>query len=158
MGITQDSIGDILSSILNGISENQSMDEIEKRLKKSNNYNLTVVAAAYSWIFDKILANLLNKTSEDGKAKKKRISKRFYSKEETDNIGIDNLNHMIKLKELGLLTHHDINRIVEGLSASPIEHLSKKELNLIILGMLFDGHQIVPPGSRTSLFLSDQVN
>ncbi len=153
-----DAIGEILSNILNGISENQSLDEIEKKLKQSKSYNLSVVAAAYSWIYDKILANLLFKDLESESKKKKKFSKRFYSEEETDNLGIENLNHLLKLKSLGLLTHNDINRIVEGLTASPIEHLTKKELNLIVLGMLFDGNQILPPGSRTSLFLSDKVN
>lgn len=153
-----ENINDILSNIINGISENKPLEEIEKKLQSSKYYNTSAVAAAYSWIFDRIMANLLIKDVEEEPAEKNKISRRFYSKEETDRLGAENLNHLFRLKNFGLLTHKDINHIVEWLSLSPIDHLTKYELNLVILGMLLENKQIVPPGSRTNLFLNDQVN
>ena len=52
---------EVILKIYEGINENNSPEKAVDIINRENNYNKKVLAAAYSWIYDKILRDVLDK-------------------------------------------------------------------------------------------------
>jgi uncharacterized protein Smg (DUF494 family) len=110
-------------------------------------------AAAYSWIYEKLLANRERRESEEGRGT------RSLSERETERLGRANADWLLSLERLGLLTPEDVDLIVERLKDFPEdEEILEEDLNYMLLAAIFEIDQSTPAGSRTMLYLSDAIN
>lgn len=147
-------IVDILTKILEGISKNIPIEELNKTLLKSNEYDQQTLSIAFSLIYDKIIVN----TKSNNIKKSKKGSIRFLSEEEREQIGLENYNYLLYNFNLGLIDTDDLTYILDQLTMYPITRLSKKEINWMILASIVDITSDIPPGSRIHLYSSDSVN
>jgi uncharacterized protein Smg (DUF494 family) len=110
-------------------------------------------AAAYSWIYEKLVANRgLRETKEKG-------GFRSLSERETERLGRANADWLLSLERLGLLTPEDVDLIIERLEDFPEdEDILEEDLNYLLLAAIFEIDQSTPAGSRTMLYLSDAIN
>lgn len=144
---------EIVSAIIDGLSEDMTPDQVEAKIKKSKYYRESTVATAYSWIYDKLLANALRT-----RAMPVSKGKRFFSQDEIEIVGNENYKKLLKLVNIGFLDEDDLDLIMNKLFIFPDETVTKQELNIIVLSSLFDVDKNTLPGSRTLLFLSDTIN
>lgn len=148
-------IVEILAEILEALGKNYSLEEVNNRLSKDKNFDKQTVSTAFSWIYDKKLANAgLNLRKKHKKLK----SYRFLTEEERDILGSDNYNYIVHLINVGLLQTKDLDTILEQISMYPGERISKEEINWLILFSLVDFDESILPGSRFLLYTSDTIN
>ena len=145
----------ILTKIVDGISKEHSFEEVDAALKREQIYIESAVSAAYSWFFDKLLANKLQALSDP---KSIRNGVRFLSEDEISLIGVENYNRLLKLVQVGFLNPEDIEMFIENVRFFPIENLQSEDITLILLASLFDIDKSMLPGSRTILYLSDTIH
>ncbi|MCK9425856.1 MAG: DUF494 family protein [Ignavibacteriaceae bacterium] len=147
-------LAEVLSKLLDGLAKENSLEQVEIKLLKKKKFDKTVVATAYSWIYDKINANQL------GRKTHKSISKgmRIFSEDEMHIIGVKNYNRLLKLYNISLLTNSDLDGIMEQIFFFPEFPLSDDEMNFLILNSIIDVDKLSIPGSRKLLYLSDKIN
>lgn len=146
---------DVLAKILEGLSNNSSIEEVSRTLIKSKQYDEKLLSAAFSLVYEKILLrariNLNNKSS-------KPKSLRILTEEENDLLGVDNYNYLLHLINVGLLDTNNLEAILNQISLFPDLRVTRKEINWIILLSLVDFDSELLPGSRFLLYSSDTVN
>jgi len=147
-------LAEVLSKLLDGLAKENSLEQVELKLLKKKKYDKTIVAAAYSWIFDKINANELSTQNHIPGSK----GMRFFSEDELHFIGMKNYNRLLKLFNIGLLTHADLDVIMEQIFFFPQFPLSEDQMNFLILNSIIDVDKLSIPGSRKLLYLSDKIN
>jgi uncharacterized protein Smg (DUF494 family) len=143
---------EILAKILEGLGQNYSLEEVNKKLLKEKSINKQIISAAFSWLYDK----KLNKSDDRSKPNSKNF--RLLSDQEKDFLGVENYNYISHLINVGLLNSSDIDSILDQLFLYPGETITKEEINWIILFSLVDFSENVPPGSRFLLSSSDTIN
>jgi uncharacterized protein Smg (DUF494 family) len=146
---------DILLKIVEGINNNQSVDKILENINKSRKVNKNIIAAIYSWIFEKISRDIAdNESSASGSS----VGMRILSEEEKDILGVDNYNYILHLSNLGLLNNSDIENILDQALNYSEGELDQDQLNLMVLSIFLEGNSNLPPGSRLLLYSSDTIN
>ncbi|MFA6597641.1 MAG: DUF494 family protein [Ignavibacteriaceae bacterium] len=147
-------LAEVLSKLLDGLAKENSLEQVELKLLKKKKYDKTVVATAYSWIFDKINAN------EHGYKTRQSSSRgmRIFSEDEMHIIGMKNYNRLLKLFNIGLLINSDLDGIMEQIFFFPEFPLTEDEMNFLILNSIIDVDKLSIPGSRKLLYLSDKIN
>lgn len=150
----KESVIEIVSLILDELSQNKSFKVIEKNILKSKKFKKSSVSAAFSWLFDKILANKLQINNEMNNS----TSKRIFSEDELNVIGLENYKRLYSLYNLGIITNYDLNLILDHILLSQINKVSEQEINLLLLSSLFQIDRNTLPGSRMLLYLSDKIN
>jgi uncharacterized protein Smg (DUF494 family) len=148
-------IVDVIVKVFKGIKDDYSIRDVEKSLQSNNTYHKNIIAAAYSWIYeknarDKIEIDKINVLSED--------SFRILSNEERIIFGEEIEIYIMQLYNIGLLNNKDIDKIVEQVQLFPENAKSKDNINLLILSLFFDTDKKSLPGSRYLLYSSDTVN
>lgn len=147
-------IVEVLALILDGINNDLSLEEVNYSLSEGNKYDKQTLSAAFSLVYDKMLSNKVR-----GKAKKEKVRRlRAFTEEEKDLLGIDNLNYIIHLMNVGLLESYDIEMLLEQLLMFPEDKISKEDINWIILVSLVEFNSKILPGSRILLYSSDTIN
>lgn len=145
---------DVLVKIAEGIHLNYSFNEVLKSIyKNKDEYSENMIAAAYSWIYEKSLRNLIN-VSEN----KSETSFRMLHDNEINLIGRENIKKIITLQNIGLLTNQDINKILNQLEMIPEVFTRESNFDLLILSLFFDSGGKLTPGSRQVLYSSDTIN
>lgn len=150
----ENNIVEILSQIVDGILQNYTLEEVETKLLKNRKYQKATVATAYSWIYDKLFANSIRLRDDHIPTHGIRIP----SDDETELLGVDNYNRLLKLRNIGFLTDEDLNLIMDQILLFPIEELTQEEINIILFSSLFELDRFIAPGSRTILSLKDNIN
>lgn len=146
---------DVLVKIAEGIHLNYSFNEILMSIyKNKDEYNENMVAAAYSWIYEKSLQNLSHFSEKD----KQESGFRMLNENEINLIGRNNIKKIITLKNIGLLTNQDINKILNQLELIPEVFNRESNFDLLILSLFFDNGGKSIPGSRHVLYSSDTIN
>ena len=148
-------IVDVIVKVFEGMKNDYSVRDVEKSLLNKNSYHKNIIAAAYSWIYeknarDKIETQKINELSED--------SFRILSSEERELFGEESEIYIMQLYNIGLLNSKDIDKIVEQVRLFPENAKSKDNINLLILSLFFDTDKKSLPGSRYLLYSSDTVN
>lgn len=143
---------EILAKILEGLGQNYSLEEVNKKLLTEKSINKQTISAAFSWLYDK----KLNKSNDRNKPNTKNF--RLLSEQEKDFLGVDNYNYISHLINVGLLNSSDLDFILDQLYLYPGDNITKEEINWIILFSLVDFSENVPPGSRFLLSSSDTIN
>ncbi|MBE2280305.1 MAG: DUF494 family protein [Ignavibacteriaceae bacterium] len=151
---SKNKVFDIIGEIMDSMVRDQSIEELQKTLTHEKKYELSQIATAFSWVYDKFLANKI-KNHEIVVSNHQRV----FNEEEISILGIHNCNKLLKLANVGFLTHDDINFIIENFAFSSEESLlSEFNLNFWIIAPLFELDNIIVPGSRTILRVSDSIN
>ena len=146
---------DVLAKILEGLSNNSSIEEISKNLVKNKQYDENLLSAAFSLVYDKIL---LKKSLKELSLTEKPRSARILSEDEKDFLGLDNYNYLLHLMNVGLIDAANLEAILSQISLFPEMRVSRKEINWIILLALVDYDNELLPGSRSLIYSSDTVN
>jgi uncharacterized protein Smg (DUF494 family) len=148
-------IVEILAKILEGLSNNSSIEEVNRLLIKNHQFDRQTLGIAFSLIYDKILSKS-SVERRNRKIKEARI--RILSQEEIDFIGIENYNYLLHLINVGLLDYSNLEAILDQVTLFPDNKITRKEINWIILLSLVEFDSEVLPGSRVLLYTSDTVN
>ncbi len=147
-------IVEVLTKILEGLNQNNSLEEVNDRLKLNKEFDSQTLSAAFSLIYDKVLIN--KSKSAGGKKNKKNF--RILTEEEKEILGNQNYNYLMHLLNVGLIDAFDLDIIIEQLSYSMGEPISKEDINWIILFSLVEFDSEILPGSRVLLYSSDTIN
>lgn len=148
-------IVEILARILEGLSNNSSVEEVNKSLIKSQLFDKQTLGIAFSLIYDKVLSK---NAAEIRKQNEKGQRIRILSDQEKDLIGIENYNYLLHLINVGLLDYSNMEAILDQITLFPDNQITRKEINWIILLSLVDFDSEILPGSRVLLYTSDTVN
>jgi uncharacterized protein Smg (DUF494 family) len=146
---------DVLAKILEGLSNNSSIEEISKTLVKNKQYDENLLSAAFSLVYDKIL---LKQNLRELSIMEKPRSARILSEEEKDFLGLDNYNYLLHLMNVGLIDPANLEAILSQITLFPDMRVTRKEINWIILLALVDYDNELLPGSRSLIYSSDTVN
>ncbi len=147
-------IVEVLTKILEGLNQNSSLEEVNDKLKLNKEFDSQTLSAAFSLIYDKVLIN--KSKGKGGKKRKKNF--RILTEEEKELLGNSNYNYLMHLLNVGLLDAFDLDIIIEQLSYSMGEPISKEDINWIILFSLVEFDSEILPGSRVLLYSSDTIN
>ncbi|HEX2868007.1 MAG TPA: DUF494 family protein [Ignavibacteriales bacterium] len=148
-------IVEVIAQILDALSKNSSLEEVNKTLSHNKNFDKQTVSTAFSWIYDKKLTNNYFSNSIKNKEIK---SFRFLTEEEKEILGVENYDYITHLINVGLLKLTDLDNILEQITLFPGDKISKEEINWLILFSLVDLNESIPPGSRVLLYSSDTIN
>lgn len=145
----------ILEKIAKGISENYSFEQVENSISLGNKTDKTVIAAAYSWIYEKFLLNNFQKKEMKG-----NISGgfRIFSEEEISQIGTQNYNYLLHFYNIGILNNNELEMIIDQIKLFPETSINKDSINMLILSVFLDLDNVSLPGSRYLLYSYDTIN
>jgi uncharacterized protein Smg (DUF494 family) len=148
-------IVEVLAKIFESFSNNIPLEDVNKALLKSKEYDEQTLSIAFSLVYDKILLKRMH-PSED--AEKEGLGIRFLTNEEKEILGVENYNYLIHLRNVGLLDSTQMEDILEQVTYYPDTKISRKDLNWLVLLSLVEFDSDVPLGSRLHLYSSDSVN
>lgn len=148
-------IVEILAKILEGLKDNDSIEEVTNHLNLNDDFDAQTVSAALGLVFDKFLTNRLLLTDPENLSNK---SFRVLSSEEIGIVGTENYNYIQHLVNVGLLDSYDVELLIEQMTMFPEEKVSIDDINWIILFSLVDFESEILPGSRVLLYSSDTIN
>lgn len=148
-------IVEVLAKILEGLSNNSSMEEINSKLMKNKQFDKKTLGIAFSLVYDKILTR---KSVEINKEKIINKSIRLLSELEKEILGLENYNYIMHLLNVGLLDAENLELILDQVTIFPENKVSRREINWIILLSLVEYESGILPGSRLILYSSDTVN
>lgn len=148
------SIIEILAKLAEGMNKKISPEELAENFSRDKKYKINLIAAAYSWIYEKIARDII-----ENKMHKKTPSMglRILSEKEILLLGKDNYNYLLYFYNKGLLNNDDIDLIVEE-SEYFEGNISREELNVLILSLFLNLDHFILPGSRLMLHSSDRIN
>lgn len=145
----------ILEKIAKGINDNYSFEQVENSVNLENRSDKTVIAAAYSWIYEKFKMNYFQKIEM-----KEDLSKglRVLSGEEIGQIGLQNYNYLLHFYNIGLLNNSELEMIIDQIKLFPETAINKDSINMLILSVFLDLDKVSLPGSRYLLYSYDTIN
>ena len=146
---------DILEKLVQAINNDYSFEEVELFINFEDKVNKTVIAAAYSWIYEKLLREYYQKKELKSDPSK---SVRILSEVEISAIGLHNYDYILHFYNLGLINNNEFDMIIDQIKLFPEESRSIENLNMLILSVFLDLDDISTPGSRYLLYSSDTIN
>ncbi|HED08951.1 MAG TPA: DUF494 family protein [Ignavibacteria bacterium] len=148
-------IVDVLVKVREKINEENIKEENLENLKLEKLYNQNIVAAAYSWIYEK---NQLERAVSKTIPLHQRKGIRIPSDEEIRAIGIKNYDYLFHFYNIGLLTYLEFDYILDELKLLPIESIHLDQINVLLLSLYLNLEKLSLPGSRLMLHSSDTIN
>ncbi|MBL1211957.1 MAG: DUF494 family protein [Ignavibacteriae bacterium] len=148
-------IVEVLAEILERLNKNSTLEEVNTILSKNKKFDEQTLSAAFSLVFDKVLAQRISSSKKYNKA---NSNFRLLTEEEKEVIGIDNYNYILHLYNVGLLDYLDFEMILEQIMMFPAESITKDDINWTIFISLVDFNAEILPGSRLLLYSSDNIN
>ncbi len=145
----------VLENIAMAIDKDYSFEEVEKFIKKGNKLGRNTLAAAYSWIYEKKLREMYRLKEMKPETSK---SLRIFSEEEVSDIGLNNYNYLLHLKNIGLIDNDELELIISQIKMFPEEERTKESINIFVLSIFLDLDRTTTPGSRYLLYSSDTIN
>lgn len=146
---------DILEKLVQAINNDYSFEEVELFINFEDKVNKTVIAAAYSWIYEKLLREYYQKKELKSDPSK---SVRILSEVEISAIGLHNYDYILHFYNIGLINNNEFDMIIDQIKLFPEESRSIENLNMLILSVFLDLDDISTPGSRYLLYSSDTIN
>jgi uncharacterized protein Smg (DUF494 family) len=145
----------LLTDIFENLENTSSLDKAIGTLEISKRYNKNILATAFSWIYEKTIRDIGEATDNTELI---TLSTRIYSEEEVNMIGVENFDYLLHLNNIGLLTSHDLELIVEEIKLFPREFINNESINIIIISLFLEVNTLTLPGSRLLLYSSDTIN
>jgi len=146
---------EVLAKILDGLNKKYSLEDVNKNLANENQFDKQTVSAAFSLVYDKIVANRIEKNIDFAEQNK---NIRILSEEELDTIGVEYYSYLIHLQNIGLIDSSDFEILLEQILLFPTNNITLEDINWMILVSLVDYDSKILPGSRVTLFSSDTIN
>ncbi len=146
---------EVLAKILDGLNKKYSLEDVSKNLSSENKFDKQTVSAAFSLVYDKIVANRIEKNIDFAEQNK---NIRILSEEELDTIGVEYYSYLIHLQNIGLIDSSDFEILLEQILLFPTNNITLEDINWMILVSLVDYDSKILPGSRVTLFSSDTIN
>jgi uncharacterized protein Smg (DUF494 family) len=147
-------IVEVLAKIAEGLNKNYTPGEVLKTIGKEKKYNSNTIAAAFSWIQDKMIQDAVNEVENNISPD----SLRYFSEEEKIYLGENNYQYLMSFQFIGLITSSDIETILGQLKLFPQEHINIDTINLLIISLFSEMNKVQQPGSRLLLYYSDGIN
>jgi len=148
-------IVDALVKVREKINEKNIKDENLENLELENIYKKNIVAAAYSWIYEK---NQREQAIANSNTVNQRQGIRIPSEREIRAIGINNYDYLLRFYNIGLLTSFEFDYILDELKLLPLDIIDIDEINVLLLSLYLDLEKLSLPGSRLMLHSSDTIN
>ncbi|PKL81477.1 MAG: hypothetical protein CVV24_15045 [Ignavibacteriae bacterium HGW-Ignavibacteriae-3] len=148
-------IVEVLAKILEGLGNNSTLEEVNRSLMKSKQFDKQTLGIAYSLIYDKVLSKKMLSLKGESDIKK---GFRFLSDSEKETLGVENYSYLLHLINVGLLEAENFEIILDQIAIFPDSRVTRREINWIILLSLVEFDSEVLPGSRMLLYSSDTVN
>ncbi|MCH7826780.1 MAG: DUF494 family protein [Bacteroidetes bacterium] len=148
-------IVDVLVKVREKINEENIKEKKLEYLELEKLYNQNIVAAAYSWIYEK---NLREQAVVKSIPLNQRKGIRICTDEEIRGIGLKNYNYLFHFYNIGLLTHLEFDYILDELKLLPIESVGLDHINILLLSLYLNLEKLSIPGSRLMLHSSDTIN
>ena len=148
-------IVDVLAKILEGLSNDLQIEEVNRTLMNNNQFDRQILGIAFSLIYDKVLTK---KNKSEITLEHNVKSSRILSETERDILGISNYNYILHLINVGLLDTNNLEAILDQITLFPDSKITRREINWIILLSLVEYESEILPGSRVLLYSSDIVN
>jgi uncharacterized protein Smg (DUF494 family) len=148
-------IVEVLAEILERLNKNNTLEEVNSILSKNKKFDEQTLSAAFSLVFDKVLAQRISSVKKNIKSNN---NFRLLTEEEKEVIGIENYNYILHLYNVGLLDYLDFEMILEQIMMFPGESVTKDDINWTIFISLVDFNAEILPGSRLLLYSSDNIN
>ena len=146
---------EVLAKILDGLNKKYSLEDVNKNLASENKFDKQTVSAAFSLVYDKIVASRIEKNIDFAEPNK---NIRILSEEELDTIGVEYYSYLIHLQNIGLIDLSDFEVLLEQILLFPTNNITLEDINWMILVSLVDYDSKILPGSRVTLFSSDTIN
>jgi uncharacterized protein Smg (DUF494 family) len=147
-------IAKVLEEIVNKLNS-EPAEKTFSRLSKKYKYDKNAVAAAYSWIYDKLIKDTYGK---DLNFPVDNSSFRVFSDDEINAIGLKNYNYLLHFYNKGILTNSDLELILEQIKLIGGEEVTIEQITIIILSLFLEINNYTLPGSRSILYSSDLIN
>jgi uncharacterized protein Smg (DUF494 family) len=148
-------IVEALAKILEGLRDNNSLEEVNNLLRDNNEFDKQTISAAFSLVYDKDLNVRLSKKK---RTVKKNNKFRILTDDEKEILGIDNYNYIMRLNNVGLIDAIDFELFIEQLMLFPENSITRDDINWSILISLVNLNAEILPGSRVLLYSSDTIN
>ncbi len=145
----------VLAEIANGIRQSLSAEEVEKAINKRRKIKRNVIAAAYSWVYEKML---VQKSGIKPASESDVRSIRIFSEEEVAAIGLHNYNNLLHFYNTGLIDEKELETVIERLLMFPEGAVDNESVTLMILSVFLNLDKLSLPGSRYLLYSSDTIN
>ena len=145
----------VLETIVEAVKENYTFEEMERTVCIENKKNTSLIATAYSWIYEKKLRELYLSKALNRQSSK---SLRVLSENELYIIGLKNYDYILHFYNIGLVNNSEIEMIIDNIMTFPEEIRTKESINLLILSVILDIDRVSLPGSRYTLYSSDTIN
>lgn len=152
--VNQQMLLEVLHTILDGISANKSFKQVERNLLKEKKFSKTLVSAAWSWIYDRLLINQLRQ--KDNAAPTRGL--RVLTEDEKHAVGTANYNRIMTLLNKGIISASDVEVMLTQLLAYSHDRLTERELNMLLISTLLDSELEQFAGTRFAFPLSDKIN
>lgn len=148
-------IVEVLAKILDGLNNDISLEEVNRSLSKSKEFDQRTVSVAFSLVYDKVLSNKVNAKNKKAKETK---NIRLLTEEEKEILGFENYSYLLHLMNVGLLDSIDFEMVLEQIMMFPENTITRNDINWIILISIVDFSVDILPGSRVLLYSSDTIN
>ncbi len=145
----------IIAKIVQGINNDYSLEQVENSIKTAGKVNKNTVAAAYSWIYEKMMRDGF---LEREMPAQRYTGLRFLSEDEKYEIGLENYDYLLHYFNIGMLNKKEFSTIIEQMKLFPEGTVDKENINILILSMFLDMNNFSTPGSRNLLYSSDTIN
>ncbi len=147
-------IVEILSVMVKEARNKCSFEEAAVSIVKEEKYDENLVAAAFSWIVEKVQRDLI--INDDPIANSKSL--RFFSDDEIAALGKESYEYLLYFYYSGILTEEDLDIIIDQVRvfSNDSNNIEKVKTILLYLFLELDNHSL--PGSRHLLFSSDTIN
>lgn len=148
-------IVNVIAKFAQGMKDDIPLDQVADSIAKEKVYNKNMIAAAYSWIYEKINKDQFSKSDKN---KNLNSNFRILSKEEENLIGLKNYNYLLHFYNTGILNKKDMEIIIEQIKMLPEESINPDNINILILFAFLNAEHELLPGSRLMLYSSDKIN
>jgi len=151
----QEKIVEIILHLINGLKDNNPIEEqvVEDLIQKG--YTQTEISAAFSWLYDKVK---IGETIFYGNPSTGGKSYRIFHDAEKHFFSSDAQGYLLQCYELGLIDELQMEYIIDRVIFSGLTKIDINEVKSLVLSTLFDLDDSGNTGSRIMINPKDTIN
>jgi len=132
--MVQEKVIEIIVYLLSEMTKNKQLGEVDMKNLSEMGYTKSEINTAVNWVYSKIEQDVYVFSDE----RKKSNSHRFLHQVEKEAIEPDAYGYLIELRELGLLTDIDVEKIIAKIFLSGYSRVALREMREITASHLLD--------------------
>jgi len=151
----KEKVVEILLYLMSAMQENKRLSDVDLDDLRDQGYTQTEISAAFSWLYDNLPA------SPSGMQVPTRTSlesRRSFHDAEKAMLSSEGQGYLIQLSELGLLSQHDLETVIERAMMAGYEKVTVAELRQIVATVLFAREPGNDRAGRTMLNNGDTIH